>query len=143
LAFSFIAISLAYSSSGQACSRNPFEREPTEEELFSQARSVFVAHLTSVKEVAAPESVKEYYQNIIEGNVTIIEIIKGTPPLDGKVRSMPYGYGNCTIPFLVGADYLFFLSSDDEYISFLAGSGGPILNLNALKVQEKLRNCGR
>src|ERR1700756_3382819 len=107
VAASFVAISIGQVSSGYACSRMP--PVPTEEELFSQASSVFVAHLTSVKEISAPDDVKSAYENIIEGSFSTIELIKGEPPANGKVRSAPYGYGNCTIPFLAGADYIFFM----------------------------------
>jgi hypothetical protein len=54
------------------------------------------------------------------------------------VRSLPHGFGNCTIPLLAGADYIFFLQKEDDYITFVSGSAGPIVNLDAKKVREKL-----
>jgi hypothetical protein len=139
LAFSFVAISIGQISLGYACS---FDQK-IEQELFSRASSVFVAHLTSVSEVAAPEDMKGIYSKgaytkIIEGSFNTIELIKGEPPADRKVRSAPYSYGNCTIPFLAGADYIFFLQKEDDYITFVSGSSGPIINLDGTKVREKL-----
>ncbi|MBV9458711.1 MAG: hypothetical protein JO141_14495, partial [Bradyrhizobium sp.] len=106
--------------------------------MFSQASTVFVAHLTSVSEVPAPDDVKKAYKNIIEGTFDIIEPIKGVPPPGKKVRSTPYGIGNCTIPLLAGADYIFYLRSEDDYIMFVTGSAGPIMNLDGKAVREKL-----
>lgn len=106
--------------------------------MFSQASTVLVAHLTSVEEIAAPNDMKGAYNKIIEASITTIELIKGKPPADGKVRSAPFGYGNCTIPFLAGADYVFFLQNEGAYITFVTGSAGPILNLDGAKVREKL-----
>lgn len=138
LAASFAAISIGQISPGYACSSAPGKPVPTEEELFSQASSVFVAHLTSVEEVSAPDDIKKIYKKIVEGSFSTIEPIKGQPPASGKVRSAPYGFGNCTIPFLAGADYIFFLQKEDNYITFVNGSAGPIINLDGIKVREKL-----
>jgi hypothetical protein len=91
-----------------------------------------------VSEVSAPEDMKGAYRKIIEGSFNTIEVIKGEPPASRKVRSAPYGFGNCTIPLLAGADYIFFLQKEDDYITFLSGSGGPIINLDGTKVREKL-----
>ena len=138
LAFSFVAISIGQTSLGYACSSDPRKPVPTEQELFSQASSVFVAHLTSVSEVSAPEDIKGIYRKIVEASFSPIELIKGEPPASRKVRSAPYGFGNCTIPLLAGADYIFFLQKEDDYITFLSGSAGPIVNLDGTKVREKL-----
>ncbi|WP_315735927.1 MULTISPECIES: hypothetical protein [unclassified Bradyrhizobium] len=110
----------------------------TEEELFSQASAVLVAHLTSVQEIAAPDDMKGAYKQIIEASAQAIEVIKGKPPDDEKVRSAPFAYGNCTLPLLAGADYIFFLQDRDPYITFLTGSAGPILNRNGSEVRERL-----
>ncbi|WP_092025062.1 hypothetical protein [Bradyrhizobium sp. OK095] len=136
LAFSFVAIALGQISLGYACSFKP----ATEQELFSQASSVFVAHLTSVSEIPAPDDMKGVYGKIIEGSFQTIEQIKGAPPASGKVRSAPYGFGNCTIPFMAGADYIFFLRAEDDYIMFVNGSAGPVMNLNGTKVRERLES---
>jgi hypothetical protein len=137
LAFSLIAVSISQVLPGYACSQ-PGKPTPTEEELFAQASSVFVAHLTSVEENSAPNDMKEIYKNIVVGSFETIELIKGKLPPNGKVKSAPYGFGNCTIPLLAGADYIFFLQKDDDYVTFVSGSAGPILNLHATKVREKI-----
>jgi hypothetical protein len=139
LAFLFVAISLGQISPGYACSFKP----ATEQELFSQASSIFVAHLTSVSEIPTPDDIKgiydkRVYDNILEGSFRTIELIKGEPPASGKVRSAPFGTGNCTIPFLVGADYIFFLRKEDDYIVFVTGSAGPVMDLNGTEVRERL-----
>jgi hypothetical protein len=138
LAASFVAVSIGQVSPGYACSSMPGKPVPTEEELFSQASSVFVAHLTSVEEIAAPDDMKRFLKNIIEGSFSTIERIKGEPPASRKVRSAPYAFGNCTIPFMAGADYIFFLQKEDDYITFLSGSAGPFINLDGTKVRERL-----
>jgi hypothetical protein len=138
LAFLFVAISLGRISPGYACSF----KHATEQELFSQASSIFVAHLTSVSEIPLPDNVKGIYKGIydkiLEGSFQTIELIKGEPPASGKVRSAPFENGNCTIPFLVGADYIFFLRKEDDYIMFVTGSAGPVMDLKGTDVRKRL-----
>ncbi|MGJ4890557.1 hypothetical protein ACQR1Y_20345 [Bradyrhizobium sp. HKCCYLRH3099] len=110
----------------------------TEEEWFSRASAVLVVHLTSVQESPAPDDMKGGYKQIIEASVQTIEVIKGRPPEDGRVRSAPFGYGNCTLPLLAGADYIFFLRDGEPNITVLTGSAGPILNLDGIEVRERL-----
>jgi len=146
LAALLLAISIAQVSPAAACSSLPGKPLPREEELFSQASVVFVAHLKSVAEIAAPDDMKGAYKQILEASVSTMEVIKGTPPADAKVRSAPFAYGNCTLPLLAGADYIFFLQDQDPYITFLTGSAGPILNLDGTEVRErlkKLRSLGK
>ena len=97
-----------------------------------------MAPLTSVSEIPARDDVKGAHGNIIEGSFETVELIKGEPPASGKVRSSPYGVGNCTIPFLAGSDYVFFLQKEDDYITFVSGSAGPFMNLSGTKVRERL-----
>ncbi|CCD98968.1 hypothetical protein [Bradyrhizobium sp. STM 3809] len=144
LAVGWAALSLAQISPATACSS--MSPPSTEEELFSRASVVFVAHLTSVREIDAPDDMKAAYKQIIEASVQTIEVIKGKPPEDGKLRSGPFGYGNCTLPLLAGADYIFFLQDQNPYITFLTGSAGPILNRQGTEVRkrlEKLRSLAK
>lgn len=135
-AASLIVVSIAQVSPGSACSSaKPI---PTDEELLARASAVVVAHLTSVEEIDVPANMKGAYNTIVEASVSTIESIKGSPPKNGKVRSAPFGYGNCTLPLLAGADYILFLNEKDPYITSLSGSTGPILNLDAVEVRERL-----
>lgn len=132
-----LVIALTVFSQANACSTAPRTPEPTEEELFSQASAVFVAHLISTQEVAEADPDKKQ-QGVIEGTFRVLEILKGSPPANSKVRSWQFLPGNCTLPFISGGDYIFFLANNNDYITFVSGSAGPILNLNATEVQKQL-----
>lgn len=129
-------MSVAHISPAAACSS--LAGPPSEEVLFAKATAVFVAHVTSVAEIAAPDDVRKVYQQILEASINTVEVIKGQPPADAKVRSLPFGYGNCTLPLLAGADYIFFLQDQGPYITFVTGSAGPILNLDGTKERQRL-----
>ncbi|MGJ4948619.1 hypothetical protein [Bradyrhizobium sp. HKCCYLS20291] len=144
LAATLIAMFVAHVSPAAACSS--LNGPPSEEQLFAKATSVFVAHVTSVAEIAAPDDVKKVYPQILEASIQTIEVIKGQPPAEAKVKSLPLGYGNCTLPLLAGADYIFFFQDQVSYVTFVTGSAGPILNLGGTEVRgrlEKLRSLAK
>jgi hypothetical protein len=124
-----------------ACSRAPDVSEPTQEELFSAASAVFVAHLTKTEEVKPADPSKDA-EGVIEGTFRVIEILKGQPPADGKVKSELFFPGNCTIPLISGMDYIFFidnrfLDKKENYIWWPSGSAN-IMNINGSQVQQML-----
>lgn len=128
-------------SSGYACSRDPNIPAPTLDELFAQAATVFVAHIVEVQEITATD-MEKHRTGTVQAAFRQIEILKGSPPASGYVTSDAYSYGNCTLPLLAGADYVFFMKNDNDPIKTLDGSSGPILNLKGTQVQallEKLR----
>jgi hypothetical protein len=105
-----------------ACSRAPGTPEPTESELFDRAATVFVARLKKVEEVPTSKLSSSSNWPNVEATFTLIEVLKGTPPKDGKVVSWAYGPGNCSLPFLAAADYLFFLESGRNLVTLFSGS---------------------
>ena len=128
-------------SNGYSCSRMPGTPQPTPEELFAQAATVFVAHVIKVQEMTASDTDK-HETGTVQATFRAIETLKGSPPSSSYVLSDMYSYGNCTLPLLAGADYIFFMKNDKDHINSLEGSAGPILNLHATQVQnslEKLR----
>ena len=80
---------------------------------------------------------------IVEGTFRTIEVLKGEPPQDQKVRSLVYGPGNCTIPLLSGWDYVFllghitFADSDHNLVSWPDGSFG-LFNIEGTEAKRKL-----
>lgn len=137
IAASIVLVLLAGNSGGFACSRAPGTPQPTQEELFSEASAVFVAHLVRVEEIETAAQAKDGLAKI-EGTVRVIEVLKGSPPASNKIKSLTFGPGNCTIPLLAGSDYVLFQSRDDEYITWMVGSVGPIWNLEGREPQELL-----
>lgn len=101
---------LAYSLSldAFACStRN--DEHPTDEQLYKSASAVFVAHITKTEEKSSPVGGdKRLPWPIVEGNFKLIEILKGEPPADGKVKDLVFGPGNCSLGLFAGLDYVFF-----------------------------------
>jgi hypothetical protein len=98
----------------------------TTEEKFARATAVFVAHMVRTEE-AGLMVMGNHKEPIIEGTFRVIEVLKGRPPEDGKVRSPPYGPGNCTIPLMAGMDYVFFLGPSDNkqnFVTWITGSFG-------------------
>jgi hypothetical protein len=124
-------------SNGYSCSRMPGTPQPTPEELFAQAATVFVAHVIKVQEMTASDTDK-HETGTVQATFRAIETLKGSPPSSSYVLSDMYSYGNCTLPLLAGADYIFFMKDDNDHINTLEGSAGPILNIHATQVQSSL-----
>jgi hypothetical protein len=100
----------------------------TDEQRFSRANSVFIAHVIRTEEIEPPHSGADVSRSfadapIIRATFRTIEVFKGQPPVDATIRSLVFGGGNCTLPIIVGLDYLVFLS-DDTFVSFPNGSRG-------------------
>jgi hypothetical protein len=111
-----VAILLLSIRGASACS---WDRTVSHEQLFAQATSVFIGHIVRTAEVEA--SFDGQRETIIEGAVRVVEVLKGPPPADGKIRSRIWGPGNCTIPIMAGIDYLLFVY-EDNFISLPGGS---------------------
>jgi hypothetical protein len=129
---------LAGTTAAMACSTT--QPPPTTEEQFAKATRVLVARIVRTEEarMVLPPADE---MPIVEGTVRVIEILKGQPPEDGKVRSLVYGPGNCTIPLLAGWDYVFFLYEDKNFVQWLGGSVGnwSLEGKEAKSLLEKLR----
>ncbi len=96
------------------------------EEQFAHATSVFIGHIVQTKEIE--DTIDGQPEMIIEGTFRVVEMLKGSPPANGKIKSRVYGPGNCTIPIMAGTDYLLFIH-EDSLVSFVSGSG-VLLTLN-------------
>jgi hypothetical protein len=70
-------------------------------EKFAKASAVFAARIFRTEEV---------FGKGIEATFRVIEIFKGQPPSDQKVRSMEFRPGACGFPLMAGIDHLFFLA---------------------------------
>ena len=67
----------------------------------------------------------------VEGSFTVVEVLKGTPPSDGKVVDMVFGPGNCSLGLFAGLDYVFFIQ-DDKYNLVIWPTGSrAFINLEA------------
>jgi hypothetical protein len=73
---------------------------PTTEQQFARATAVFVARIVRIEEGQLVLGDRTW--PIVEATFRTIEVLKGRPPEDMKVRSLVYGFGNCTIPLLAG-----------------------------------------
>jgi hypothetical protein len=98
----FVAM-LVNTTSVRACS---YERLSVEQ-LYAKASTVFVAHIVRTEEAAglSPLSVKP--EAIVEATFRLVENLKGQPPPDGKVKSLVWSNGNCSVLLAAGLDYLF------------------------------------
>ncbi|MGE5516877.1 MAG: hypothetical protein ACM31D_13765 [Bacteroidota bacterium] len=141
MALTAVILTMMGTAQGWACSRDPNVPEPTAEELFANAATVVVGHLIKVEQVAAAD-IDKHDAGVIEGTFSPIEIIKGEAPADNKVKSQTFFPGNCTLPLLVGSDYVFFLDGKDNFVSWITGSaslgfpGSPAVE----RAREKLRS---
>lgn len=81
----------------------------------------------------------------VEATFRTIEIFKGQPPPDGKVRSFVFGPGNCSVPLLAESDYLFFLYDSNRVLLLPGGSDlvWDVKGTAATKVFEELRELAK
>jgi hypothetical protein len=130
LYFAFAMLLFARIEAALACSRT--DTPPTEEELFAKASTVFVGHLVRVEEAGAvsiselrayaklpPEVALESLPPIpaIEATFQVVEVFKGQPPADAKIRAPVGNY--CSGPLLLaGSDHVFFLFEGNFVRSF-------------------------
>jgi hypothetical protein len=122
---------LACMSTAQACSST--EPPQSRAQLFARASTVFTAHLLRTEEI--PPTITPMAD--VEATFRTIEIFKGQPPADGKVRTFVYGPGNCSVPLLAGSDYLFFLY-ENNYVLLLPGGFELFWNLEGTEAREIL-----
>ena len=115
---------------------------PTDEQLFKKASSVFVAHVLRTEEKSIRVETKNPYL-VVEAEFRVVEILKGQPPSDGKVRDLVFGPGNCSLGLLAGLDYLFFIQ-DDQYNFVLWPTGSrPFININGTESVKLLQDLRR
>jgi hypothetical protein len=103
---------------------------PTDEQLFAKASTVFVGHVFRTEEIEIhmklPGEARSRAVPAVEGTFRLIEILKGQPPENGKVRGPIYII--CAMPLLVGLDYLFFLDESNFTLTGL-GTGTRFFDL--------------
>jgi hypothetical protein len=116
IGFFVFIISLLTTYGASACSW----RETTYEDKFRRAISIFTAHVVSTEEKVEP-SADIMDGRVIYATVKVVEMFKGQPPADGRVKSGVFSNGNCTIPIMAGNDYLIFLY-EDSLVHFPGGS---------------------
>lgn len=117
-----VGVLLTVGSVSQALACSTLGPEPTREELFRKASAVIAAHMIRTEEVEARLPRSNRQQMIVEGTFRVVEVLKGTPPSDLKIKSFTFGPGNCTVPILSGADYVLFLHDDEQ--GFVSWPGG-------------------
>ena len=142
----FAVLALAGATEGRACSTP--DAPSTAEERFARAAVVFVARVVRTEEAEFMLAGRTW--PIVEGTFRTIEVLKGKPPEDQKIRSLVFGPGNCTIPILAGWNYVFFLGPGGPFIDdvskhlvWFTNGSFPAPNLEATNVKpelEKLRN---
>lgn len=116
---------------------------PTDEQLFAQAASVFVAHLIHTEEKFEPVGPSKQSVAIVEGEFRLLEVLKGSPPPDNKVRDFVFGPGNCSLGLLAGVDYLFFIQDTSHpYVLWPTGSR-PFINIKGTESIKLLNNLRR
>ena len=116
---------------------------PTTEQQFAEATAVFVARLLRTEEAQMVWDGKT--EPIVEGTFRVIEVLKGQPPPDQKVRSLVFGPGNCSIQLLAGWDYVFFLYKDSNFVFWPGGSVGTfnIDGTGPKRLLEELRSLAK
>ncbi|MBP6819466.1 MAG: hypothetical protein KBC46_09205 [Ferrovibrio sp.] len=117
-----------------ACSRDPSQPEPTDEDFFRQASAVFLGRIYKTEE--STETFDGRVEPMVIGTFRLIEVFKGQPPTDNTVRDPIPGPGNCGLMLQAGVDYLFFLHSEmRNYVPWPNGSRG-FFNTNARDAKQ-------
>ena len=97
-------------------------KQPSDEWLFARASAVFLARVVRTDEAWGVTPLGGEPEVIVEGTLRIIEVFKGQPPKDGKVKAaaaQPCG----PVPLWTAMDYVFFLYDDHN---FLLPNGGSV-----------------
>lgn len=114
--FLVVSIFLLTICGANACS---WDHTVTNEQRFADATSVLIGHVVQTEEIES--SAYGERRTIIQGAVRVVEMLKGPPAANVKIRSLVYGPTNCTIPIVAGFDYLLFVD-DDKLIYYPGGS---------------------
>ena len=104
---------------------------PTDEDLFASAKSVFVAHLYRTEERMTDLGITGKPIPNVEGSFTVVEVLKGTPPSNGKVVDMVFGPGNCSLGLFAGLDYVFFIQDDKHNLVIWPTGSRAFINIEA------------
>ena len=75
---------------------------------------------------------------LVEATFRVVETLKGKPPGDGKVKSLRWSNGNCSVLLVAGLDYLFLLY-EDNYV-LLGGGSRPVLLEGAESVTAETKS---
>lgn len=139
LFFLLVMLLFTKAEAARACSYAPGYEPPSLEELFAKATAVFVGRVVRVEEagvvsvreiLAVPPWVKvetvppkDFVESLppypaIEATFRVVEIVKGQPPADGKVRAPRYVHCNGPL-VLAGLDHIFFLSESNFVRSWM------------------------
>lgn len=112
-------------------------KEKTLEALFTSTKSVFRVRITEVKlaKFADPSKPKDVAE-VVEARFEVKEVFKGTAPVAGIVRDLPFGPGNCSLGLLPGLEYVLF---PGEYEMVLLPTGSfSYVNAEGTEVKPRL-----
>src|SRR5262245_49734922 len=102
-----VLLLLARTDAAVACSVSLPSVEKFYENLHAAASAVFVGRLVSVEEAGVVSAGELPPRVAVEGTFGVIEVLKGQPPADGKVRAP--AFEACGPVLLAGWEYVFFL----------------------------------
>jgi hypothetical protein len=111
-------------------------RPDSDAQHFAEASAVFVGHIFRTEEYDGIDPLDGQRRLMVAADVRPIEVLKGTPPADGKVKSGVFMPGNCSVPLFVGYDYILFLYKDD-FLVF--GDGSDIFDHDRPEDEERLK----
>ncbi|MBN8480913.1 MAG: hypothetical protein J0L88_04905 [Xanthomonadales bacterium] len=114
----FLAVPALWSAQVDACSCT----RRSVETAFDNAKHVFVARIERVELVAPPRNGDDRWEPQ-RASFSMRDALKGKPNRIKRLRT-GYGYGDCGVPLIVGADYLV-LANDHGRISLCSGYFGP------------------
>ncbi len=140
LSLTFIALPFV-STGAIACSITG--EKPTDEQLFAKANSVFVAHVYRTEEKSFQPTDSKESIAAVEADFCVIEVLKGKPPADNKVKDFVFGPGNCSLGLLAGFDYLFFVPNGPDNLVLWPTGSRALFNLKGTEVVKTLSNFRR
>jgi len=109
----------------QAASLNAYAcscKKGTTTQKYQKASKVFIAHITSTKEIINNRSGEPYFKgNHIKAVYNVKEIFKGSPVNGGSITDRVYNGINCSLAIVAGQDYIIF-QYDSNRISTCNGS---------------------
>ena len=121
-----------------SCSVHPASSDA---ELFENADVVFIGRVmeTRLKSLPAKEC-DSVICEIVEGDYSLVESLKGKPPKSGKVLDNPAAAGACSAGLIAGWYYVFYMGPD-KVVAWPRGTYpiGFLLNERDLELAREIR----
>jgi len=114
--------------------------DPPYERFLARASTVFVGHIVRTEEAGTIRTADHLPPvPVVEGTFRVVEVLKGEPPADGKVRATAHIH--CNLRLLAGQAYAIFLYEDNFIRGLNEGTTHfvHVQNVDTKRLLEQIR----